>query len=151
MRETSISQLLWRQQHPNLYHPPTCPSIQDARTSISQLLWRWWHLHHPAIRPSRPLEYHMWSTSHTVPGRYREDVSLPCCITDHQQCIGLQLLDTDILHNLAFVIVSRRANVVEFLINLVPEFVAFVLQNYFALHPWWVNEKRIQTCENSHH
>ena len=85
----------------------------------------------------------MWLTSHTVPGWYQEDVLLPCCITHHQQCIGLQLLDTDILHNLAFVIVSCRANVVEFLINLVPEFVAFLLQNYFALHPWWLNEKQI--------
>ena len=33
----------------------------------------------------------------------------------------------DVLRNLAFVIVSCLANVLKFLIHLVPEFVAFVL------------------------
>jgi hypothetical protein len=47
---------------------------------------------------------------------------------------------TDIPSNLGFVVASCLANMHQLLINLVPIFVAFMLQDHFALYPLQVND-----------
>ena len=151
MWKTSISQSLWRQQHPNLYHPalPPRPSRMREPPSVSCFGGGGIYIIQPFVRLALLDIICSWRPILCPVGI--ENMFHCPVISHHQQCIGLQVLDMDVLRNLAFVIVSCLANVLKFLIHLVPEFVAFVLQNYFALHSWWVNERPIWTCKNSHH